>query len=201
MADFDEFLIHEYENIADAHFETGKQVSTFFNYYLLILAAPVVILTLVENKDIGKVVAAKDGADLLIHNFAILILYLIAFIGACISWIVIELQHDSILYARTVNGIRKHFYDKANLPPAVEEKIRVLPKKVGKPDFMSLGHLGVIVLAFASINTSFYLAGLYLYLRGNLSGWNWLLPIVVFLIHFVIYIGLSIKKKKDYPSS
>jgi len=88
MDKFDDFLLSEYEHIANAHFETGKQVSTFFNYYLLILAAPVIIVTLTQNKNLQNIVIANNGEDyIIVHWIAAVILMVISVFGFCLMYI------------------------------------------------------------------------------------------------------------------
>jgi hypothetical protein len=194
--DFKDFMLAEYSNIANAHFETRKQVSTYFNYYLLILAAPVVIITLIQNKKIDQIVNATAGENEIIRVVVISILILIALIGMLICWIVIELHHDSILYARVVNGIRNYFYQNQALPVA-ENEIRVLTKAVDKPDFYSYGHLFVFVIAFAVLNSTFLAAGIYVWSQ-RVSCLMFIFPSVWLVLHFVLHSLLSKRQTKRY---
>jgi hypothetical protein len=192
--EFKEFLLTEYSNIASAHFETGKQVSTFYKYYLIILAAPVVIVTLNQNKNLGKIIT-PSVEDIPIHWVAFIIMLLISVFGFLISWVVIDLHHDSILYARTVNGIRKYFYSKSELNIDEEKQIRVLPTEIGIPDFYSYGHLGIIVASFAIVNSSFFIAAMVIVSKNDLP--ICLLAIMFlafFLLHFLVHYKLSKKR-------
>jgi len=63
---FESFLLAEYDHIANAHFETGKQVSKFFNYYLLILAASVVIVSLIQNQKLNSIINPGQDKDVLL---------------------------------------------------------------------------------------------------------------------------------------
>ena len=199
MSDFMDFLLSEYDHIADAHFETGKQVSTFFNYYLLILAAPVIIVTLTQNKNLQNLLnPIKQDEYFLLHWVAFGILLVIAIFGFCLSWIVMELQHDAILYARTVNGIRNYFYKQQAFTVQDEKRIRVLPRDVNKPDFYSYRHLGVIVFAFAFVNSVFLFASLVVFSKGVIERWTWVVPLLFLLSHFLLHRILSWKKTKTY---
>jgi len=194
---FEKFLLAEYDHIADAHFESGKQIAKFFNYYLLILAAPVILVSLVQNKHLDSIISpAKDGEALFIHWLIIFLFSIISLVGFALCWIVIELQHDSILYARTVNGIRNYFY-KQNQTQIDEKTIRVLPRNVYQPDFFSYGHLGVIVGTFAVVNSSFLGASLYILMRGNWCGIE-ILIFCFFLLHFLIHFLLSKRRSQKH---
>jgi len=196
-SDIRDFLLAEYEHIANAHFETGKQVSTYFNYYLLILAAPVIIATLIQNKNIEKVVNASTGDDLIVHWIALILLFLISVVGGLICWIVIEIHHDSILYARTVNGIRRYFYTNSGITASDLSKIQVLPTDRSKPDFYSYGHLFIFVLAFGLLNSSFLGGALYLHHRG-LGCATVTIPIIYFFVHIIIHYLMSLVRTNRY---
>lgn len=199
---FERFLLAEYDHIADAHFETGKQVSKFFNYYLLILAAPVIIVTLIQNKKLDSIINPTQDKDVtILHWLIISILLIIALVGFALCWIVVELQLDSILYARTVNGIRNYFYTEANLPPAVEKATRVLPKDVGKPGFFSYRHLGLIVGTFSLVNTAFVTAALYLFQKGCLTICSVMILFGCLLVHFLAHYYLSHNRTVRYSKA
>lgn len=194
---FESFLLAEYDHIANAHFETGKQVSKFFNYYLLTLAASVVVVSLIQNQKFNSIISppAQDRDLQTLHGLITIILLIIAVIGFFLCWIVVELQHDSILYARTVNGIRDYFYSEAQLPDAVEKATRVLPREVGKPDFLSIRHLGVIVATFTLVNTFFAGVAFFLLWRGNLTPCLFVAIIAFALAHFIAYSKLSKRRE------
>lgn len=199
---FETFLLAEYEHIADAHFETGKQVSKFFNYYLLILAASVVIVSLIQNQKLNSIINPGQDKDVtLLHWLIFIILSIIAVVGFLLCWVVVELQHDSILYARTVNGIRDYFYSEAQLPPTTEKATRVLPRDVNQPDFYSKRHLGIIVFTFSIVNTAFASAACFVFGRGELSLCLILVITVYFLIHFIALRYLSRRRTAKYPGT
>jgi hypothetical protein len=197
---FESFLLAEYDHIADAHFETGKQVSKFFNYYLLILAAPVIIVTLIQNKKLDSIINPLQDKDVMyLHWIIFFILVIISLFGLALCWIVVELQHDSIVYARTVNGIRNYFYSEAQLKQEDENKTRVLPKDIKQPGFYSYRHLGIIVGAFSLVNTSFAIAACYIIEMGSLSKWSIVGLVAFCLLHFIIHFALS-RNAFSWPS-
>jgi len=199
---FESFLLAEYDHIADAHFETGKQVSKFFNYYLLILAAPVVIVSLIQNKKLDSIINPSQDKDILfLHWLIIVILSIITLIGFFLCWIVVELQHDSIVYARTVNGIRNYFYSEAKLDSQIEKTTRVLPRNIKQPDFFSYRHLGIIVFTFSIVNTAFATASCYVFKKGVVpTCLSWTL-FGYFLLHFVVHYCLSRNRTARYGNA
>jgi hypothetical protein len=120
---FETFLLKEYENIATAHFESQKQFALFFRYYTIFFSIPIVIYFYDENKNF----VSND-------QFGWLLIFL-AVIGSLFFWYAVNLKHEAVLYAQTVNGIRNHFYKP--LSPESQKQLRTLPLDIRKPSFYS----------------------------------------------------------------
>src|SRR5437879_4621839 len=106
---FTKYLLSEYQNIAEAHFKTNEAISSFFKYYLTILAVPVSLIGLL----IG--LASREGLLFVISSLrlpAFLLCIAIAITGFLVLAHLINLRMDAVLYARVINGIRKYFYDR-----------------------------------------------------------------------------------------
>jgi len=182
LSEFEEFLLKEYENIAKAHFEAQKQFAVFFRYYILFASVPVLILTTADKNN--KVFTDNIFAD---------VLFFLAFVGFFFYLFVINVKHEAVLYSRTVNGIRYHFYQNS---PAHAAKIRVLPLDKTKPKYYN--PFNPVLLIMIILNTLF--TGLGLYYAGNKS-------IVIFIIAGVVIIALHIisnfiqsnLQEKKYP--
>lgn len=141
------FLLKEYENVAKAFFNSYDIAAKWVRYYLIILAAPFSFLALIyHDKDI----------DLfnLPNSFAILI-SLIGLVNILVSFIIVDLRLDSILYARTVNGVRKYFVDQSG--EKLDEYI-VLPTDINKPDFFKFSNDLFVLAVFMSLINSLYIS-------------------------------------------
>ena len=195
---FDDFLLAEYDHVANAHFESGKQVSSFFNYYLVILAAPAIIISLIHDTELFKYIQPANESENVIHYIAITLLGIIAIFGYCLSWYVIGLIHDSLLYTRAINGVRNYFYEHNGLPEEENKKIKVLHVDKNKPSFFSFTHLGIIVIAFANVNTVFLLACTFIVSYGQIKYWHVLLGLAFFLLHILTYYLLSRQRENWY---
>lgn len=88
------FSIEEYRMLSQAHFQASKRMTSFFQYALLILSAPMIILK-VEIKN-----------DLLIGG----IFFSIGVVGTLIMLYLLQLRAETILYARSLNRIRNEVY-------------------------------------------------------------------------------------------
>lgn len=153
---FEDFQIEEYKNISNAHFEANKQIEAFFRYFLLIASAPAIII-IWFGKDETILSKLLDGKHFHLTLFASFFLIFISIIGFFACLYLISFRLDSILYARTVNGIRKYFYQKYQC--ANESHYRVLPKQTNQPKFRQRHTFSIIVWCFAIINSSFLALG------------------------------------------
>ena len=149
---FEKFLLDEYEHIANAHFNAVATISQFFKHYVTMIglplaAIPVLIKTFPEP---AKAIAKLKGYEPVVMIASILVFV----IGLCMMLYIVSLQNVSLLYARTVNGIRNYFYGIAALKPELERSLRVLPRTVAKPRYLREGFLPVI-FAFALLDGSY----------------------------------------------
>ena len=178
-AEFQEYLKAEYRHIAEAHFRTIEAISSFFRYYLLIMSLPITLIALFIGLS-----SRTDELLTLISNLSPLlsaILFVISLVGFCVLLHVISLRMDVILYARTINVIRKHFYDQADMDIDTKLRTRILPQTPFQPPYVEHRYFFPVVLSFALFNT-FYLFWALTLLGGttltdvtfqSIPGWAW----------------------------
>jgi hypothetical protein len=140
---YEEFLIAEYNNIAHAHFNTVTSISEFFKHYLVIVSLPVSVAVLFL-----KPAELKAIADFLDRHplFPAIALTVVTVLGLCVLGYVINLRCDAILYARTVNGIRKYFSESSGLTVDQDVRFRVLPKSAHLPHYIEGPYFLFVVL-------------------------------------------------------
>ena len=103
--EFDEFQLEEYRNISQAHFKTIETISIFFRYYLLIMSIPIIIAGFFVKPEAFEIYVAGY------YQIFALLLIIISLLGCgMLGWAII-LRMDGVLYARTINGVRKYFYN------------------------------------------------------------------------------------------
>jgi len=162
---FENYLLAEYDNIAQAHFKTIDTISEFFKHYLTIVTIPFAILAVALNLDAVKVSlnTLNGSGKVSITGQIVSILFIsIGVVGFMVFWYILNLRWDSLLYARTVNGIRKHFYDLSDeLSFLKKERIRVLPNSPQLPEYREFYFFGPVVIAFMIFNTLYFGSGLY----------------------------------------
>lgn len=152
---FNDFQLEEYKNISNAHFETNKQIGIFFRYFLLIASAPTLIILLFgkSEKFLYDIII---GVDTYLNIFIGTFLMVVSFIGLISCFYIISLRLDSILYARTVNGIRGYFH---RIKVDFEEHFRYLPKQTNQPKYHDTHTFGILVFSIALIDAIYFSIG------------------------------------------
>jgi uncharacterized HAD superfamily protein len=152
--EFTEFQKLEYSNISGAHFETNKQIALFFRYFLLIASVPAIIV-LLYDKNINKIAELFLGKVSIYETvFVSAILMIISVLGFFTFLYITNLLNDSILYAKTVNGARKYFYEL--IDDDKKERYRVLPIVTCEPNKDNLKRISFPILLCISLTNSAY---------------------------------------------
>ncbi len=179
---FDKFQLEEYRNISTAHFESIKQISIFFRYYLIILAAPVFILNLFSDLDGGFKIFLEGSASKSSYNLVCAYFFAISMIGFMFLIYIINLRLDAILYAKVVNKVRNYFYQTSNLKIEKFQHYLQLPVVASRPKYLEKTFFIPILVVFSLINCGFLVIGLYLKtLYSEYFGeWMWLFKWIPF---------------------
>ncbi len=146
-------MISEYNNISQAHFNTVNTISNFFRYYLLIITIPISVVIVLAEKSNENFL---DYLNKALPSFTCLGAFSLFLIGLCVSVYIVNLRFDALLYARTVNGIRKYFYKISNLNCFQENRYRVLPTVTSRPRYVEW-HYFYFVIVGLSLANGFYL--------------------------------------------
>jgi uncharacterized HAD superfamily protein len=197
--DFNDFQKSEFEHIATAHFETIKQVSDFFRYYLLIASAPSILIIFFGTAGLISIKNILEFHSEPYNSLMGLFFLILSMAGYFVCWYIVNQRHDAILYARTVNGIRKYFYHEGiEFDPPKDRSYRVLPKKIFQPKYFEKTLFLPVILVMALIN-SIYL-GFGMFLLFKIPGLFW--PItwgtLFSILHFSTYFGLSYYRENYY---
>lgn len=201
---FEGYLNDEYRHVAEAHFRTIEAISSFFRYYLLIMALPITFLALAIgiSSQVDKIPEAIFSLRLLLSA----ILIVISLVGFGMLLYIINLRMDAVLYARTINAIRKHFYDGLNIDINKKLRMRVLPQTPFQPQFMEHQYFLPVVLSFALFN-SFYLFCSLIIISGatateiTIPWWSWVVAIVFIIIHYLAYQWYAWHREHSYLKS
>jgi hypothetical protein len=136
------------------------------------------------------------------------VLFSVALIGFGMFIYILNLRFDALLYARTVNGIRKHFYKKSTSELSYKLRIRVLPQSTQLPNYFEPRFFFPIILVFGLINSIYIYLPLFLLLRETFNSMICLIffsiavPLIVFfLIHYFTYLLYSRYRENSYLRS
>lgn len=122
-----DFMITEYERISTAYFGLQNQVNDWFKTYLTIIGFPLTIFTAVLR------LVPSDG-EVKLTTLPVLVaglLALVSLLGFFITISIVSMRMEMLMYARTINLIRRYFA----LKTEGLEKYLVLPKTDTKPGF------------------------------------------------------------------
>ena len=205
-SDISNFLLKEYENIAKAFFNTYEIATKWLRYYFIILAVPFSFIAFYFR---------NSPEEILLFDLPLVIALSFLIAGALnffVFYVIIDLRLDSVLYARTVNGIRRYFVEKggdkeiATMPLCDLKKYILLPIDTRKPEFFKIrGDLFYLSCFISTLNSLYIVLGI-----ANLKaimcyaqvfqriGLFLLSIIILIVIHFVIYRTAAIDKRKDY---
>lgn len=169
MTPFEEFQREEYGKIAEAHFKTIESISAFFRYYLILMALPLTLVGAFVTVAARATVQAGVLEQLMrsAKSSVGLVFIVIGVLGFFIMLYVVHLRFDALLYARTVNAIRKFFYDKADEGFLQKARMRTLPQTAFAPPYYEKAIFTPVVIVFAIFNTLYlYLGWIFVVDRG-----------------------------------
>lgn len=190
--DSSDFMITEYERISTAYFGLRDQVNEWFKAYLSVIGLPLTILAAVLK-------FSSDDEQISITSIPSIVswlLVIVAFLGLFVTLSIISMRMEMILYARTINIVRRYFAEKEKGLP----KYLVLPKTDEKPPFyeggktifwqvLLMGILNGAILGIAIINITFA---------------NWInIPIIctiITLLHWSIYFLTARKNENNWKT-
>jgi len=194
---FRDYLYKEYSYIAEAHFKTIETISTFFKHYLALMTIPIILITYLFATA-SKNVQIIEMINTLKLPGAILLI-VIASAGCAVMLYIINLRLDALLYARTVNGIRKYFYDLSGIDTNIKLRMRTLPQTTSQPAYYETYYFLPVIFAFALLNSVYILAGSFI--LTNQFAPSFISSLIFFLMHIVFYRAYALHREAGYLKS
>jgi len=205
---FAEFLRKEYDNIAQAHFKTTGMISEYIKHYLTLVTIPFSVMVVLVNLDVFKNALASGTLNELSIIPVALLFLVISFIGFLFFWYIINLRMEALLYARTINGIRKYFYDNdKTLDPISHYRMRVLPQSPFIPGYREFYFFSPLVITFSILNSLYFyisIAALVFAIGNKIPFENPLVILSTALFcsfHVVWYLYLAQRRELSYLQS
>lgn len=188
-----DFLLAEYNTIAAAHHNTNNIVTAFFKYYILVISIPFPLFGyLTQNPDTFEKINSQMPWIVPFGSI------FVCLIGFCFMCYIINLRMDAILYARTVNGIRNHYYNQWSLPVEKEIKFRVLPKSIGLPDYLEIFYFWPVITVFALLDSTYLFTGIFYHYKTLCS--SILFSSLSIIIHGAAYYLSAKYRNKSYKA-
>jgi len=196
-SNYEKYLLEEYKNITQAHFNVVNSISTFFKHYLLLMSLPIPLLVLLLRiNSEPNIPFFKLSEPNLLKEYSLLIplfLSLISFVGFGVMNYIINLRFDALLYARTVNGIRSYFTNESRLSFQDEFMFRVLPTSKYFPRYLESRFFGPVVFVFALFHSFYLISGWVWYIYYKVCPniwikWIFLFGFLFFFVHFMFYV-------------
>jgi len=136
-----DFMLQEYQQIANAYFGLRDQVNAWFKAYVSLLALPLTLLTAALNFATPQgIVSITQLPDVVSY-----LLILVSTLGLFVTLSIVSMRMEMILYARTINGVRRYFaiLDKEGESTACEDgqssqtlsRYLILPTTDSRPPF------------------------------------------------------------------
>lgn len=142
----------------------------------------------------------------------------IAIVGFLVMIYIANLRMDAILYARTVNGIRKYFFDNAKNRLETKLRIRVLPQTPSLPGYFEAAFFLPVIISFAILNSLCCFLSSVLFSKPltfilknggfnvlemvkSIPCWGWIIILLFFASHVFSYWWLARYREHSYLKS
>jgi hypothetical protein len=103
--DASDFMLQEYDTIASAYFGLSNRVNEWFKAYLALVGLPVTVLAAVlKIGNGGEPISIAHLPDVVSG-----VLLVVALLGLFVTLTILSMRMEMILYARTINGVRRYF--------------------------------------------------------------------------------------------
>ena len=134
--DASEFMLQEYERISTAYFGLRDQVNEMFKAYLTLVGLPLTVLAAVLKLGEDRVIVTLGALPDVVSG----LLVVVALLGFFVTLTIISMRMEMILYARTINGVRRYFGQlDLDCPPATPHpqltQYLILPTSDAFPPF------------------------------------------------------------------
>jgi uncharacterized membrane protein len=114
---------------------------------------------------------------------------------------ILHIGLDNVLYARTVNGIRKYFLHQNTIIDY--SSFVLLPTNIKLPEMHKYqGHLFMLILCMALINSALITLGIMQYEISFFNVYVYaFIGLYIFLLHFKLYKVAALWKERTYISN
>lgn len=183
-----DFMHQEYDRISKAYFGLSNRIVDMLKVYLALLGLPLTALAALGPESGGKAVYIDTFPPVVAG-----LLLVLALLGFLVALTIVSMRLDQIMYARTINSVRRYFADIGSDPSCGASPIvqyLVLPTSDAKPAFFEawrttfwqvvmLGIVNGIVLAVGTLNF------------GMTAFWAGIAGLGYLIVHILFYAKLA----------
>jgi hypothetical protein len=184
--DGSDFMLEEYDKIASAYFGLRDQINEWFKAYLALLGLPLTVLAAVLKLGDGQGPISLSQLPDVVAG----LLVTVAVLGFFVALNIIAMRMEMILYARTINGVRRYFADLHQQPNASDNSPKlaqflILPTSDAVPPFYEAWRamFWQVVIVGALDGLVFAVA------MQSLTGLGWALSAAIGLIYAAAHLG------------
>ena len=199
IKDASDFMIQEYDRISTAYFGLRDQVNEWFKMYVTLIGLPLTVLAAVARFGSGSTTIDLNEVPTVVS----VLLAVVSFLGIFVTFSIISMRMEMILYARTINGIRRFFadLDKTAMPrpqPSELVKYLILPTSDTMPPFYEAGRAMFYQVILIGIMDGFISAIAIQNLFHIGWGWSGFLGLLIAGLHLFIYRGMAYIREKEW---
>jgi len=177
-----------------------EAISSFFRYYLLIMSVPIALFSIILNLNANASSNSNSSPYISFSQeyifLIVILLVVIAVVGFGVMLYVANLRMDAVLYARTINAIRKKYYDLnlSDIDINMKLRTRVLPQSPHLPRYNESRYFSPVVFTFSIFNSFYFICALYVLLVSPLNAGPVLSDIksIPFVVTSLIIVTLSV---------
>ena len=194
----DDFLKSEYEHVANAHFRAIQTITSFFRHYLLIMSLPASVFIFVLKEP------GSQSTIQTMKYFRIPIatgLSLVSAVGLFVFLYIMNLRMDAVLYARVINSIRKHHFDRSEIDIWTQLRMRILPQSSRFPRYFEGSYFIWVVFVFGIVNAIYALAAAFVAKSFQPNIIMWLCFGIMLMVHLGLYVIYARHRELSYLRS
>lgn len=183
-------MVTEYDRISTAYFGLQNQVNEWFKSYLTVIGFPVTILIAI----LRLVPSENEITFTSLPNILAGLLLIIALLGLFITISIISMRMEMIMYARTINLVRRYF-------AVNNEKLLdylSLPKTDTKPGFYEKKDSLIWQISIMAIIDGALISIVVVNLTRANQVLSMLIGFVFCLLHWLIYRCIAYRRTKKW---
>ena len=187
------FMAQEYDRISTAYFGLREHMTEMFKSYLVLVGFPLTVLAAVVKIDSPSSFSLSNLPDVVSG-----VMLVVSLLGFLVATIIVSIRMEMILYARTINGVRRYFALACKADDLHLSDYLMLPTSDTKPPFFEGWRMLLLqVLLIGLLNGTIAATAS----RSLLAiGWGWATGLGAFflILHVAFYRFTAWRREKQW---